>query len=63
MSALRFAVIGLDHRHAYGMTEGMIDAGCVLAGFWTEGEPQPLPGFLKRFPDAARAENPPALSR
>ncbi|MBU1176056.1 MAG: Gfo/Idh/MocA family oxidoreductase [Alphaproteobacteria bacterium] len=54
MTGLRFAAIGLDHRHIYGMSEGMLDAGCELAGYWTEGEPQPLAGFMKRFPAAER---------
>jgi predicted dehydrogenase len=57
MALLRFAALGLDHRHIYGMSQGMIDAGCELAGYWTEGEPQPLAGFVKRFPDARRAED------
>ncbi len=51
---VRFAAIGLDHRHIYGMAEGMIAAGCEMAGYWTKGEPQPLAGFLKRFPDTPR---------
>ena len=53
--SLRFVVLGLDHRHAYGMAEGMIGAGAELAVFWTKGTPQPLDGFVKRFPDAPRA--------
>ena len=57
MTGLRFAAIGLDHRHIYGMSEGMIDAGCEMAGYWTDGEPQPLSGFLKRFPDVDRFED------
>jgi len=52
--SLRFVVLGLDHRHAYGMAEGMIGAGAELSAFWTEGTPQPLDGFVKRFPDAPR---------
>jgi len=52
--SFRFAALGLDHRHIYGMSEGMIAAGCSFAGFWTEGAPQPLAGFLKRFPDVPR---------
>ena len=47
---LRFAALGMDHRHIYGMSEGMIAAGCELAGYWTEGEPQPLAGFQKALP-------------
>lgn len=51
---IRFAVVGIDHRHTYGMAQGLIDAGADLAGYWTEGQPQPLAGFLKHFPDARR---------
>lgn len=54
---LRFAALGLDHRHIYGMAAGMIEAGCEFAGWWTEGAPQPLEGFQKRFPDIPRAED------
>lgn len=50
----KFAALGLDHRHVYGMAAGMIDAGCSFAGFWTDGNPQPLDGFIKRFPDVPR---------
>lgn len=53
--SLRFVVLGLDHRHAYGMADGMIGAGAELSAYWTEGAPQPLEGFAKRFPDAPRA--------
>ena len=54
--SLRFAAIGLDHRHIYGMAQGMLDVGCEFAGFWTDGDPQPLAGFKKRFPDVPRFE-------
>lgn len=54
MTQFRFAALGLDHRHIFGMSQGMIDAGCELAGYWTKGNPEPLSGFEKRFPDAAR---------
>ena len=37
MTNLRFAAIGIDHRHIYGMSEGMIEAGCELAGFLDRG--------------------------
>ncbi|MCY4179285.1 MAG: Gfo/Idh/MocA family oxidoreductase [Litoreibacter sp.] len=49
--SLRFAALGLDHRHIYGMSQGMIDAGCELAAYWTEGQPQPFEGFKSRFPE------------
>jgi len=57
MKPIRFAAVGLDHRHIYGMSEGMIREGCELASFWTEGEPQPLEGFKKRFPDVPRVDD------
>ncbi len=52
---VRFAAIGIDHRHVYGQAEMMIGAGAEFAGWWTDGEPGTLPGFLKRFPDVPRA--------
>ncbi|MBX2885196.1 MAG: Gfo/Idh/MocA family oxidoreductase [Granulosicoccus sp.] len=54
--AVRFAAIGLDHRHIYGMSQGMLEAGAEFAGWWTDGEPGTLAGFLKRFPDVARVQ-------
>jgi predicted dehydrogenase len=32
----RFAAIGLDHRHIYDLTQGLLDAGQVCAGYWPE---------------------------
>ncbi len=52
MDRIRFAALGMDHRHIYGMTQGMMDAGAELAGWWTEADPQPRAGFIERFPDA-----------
>ncbi|MBB5721539.1 putative dehydrogenase [Loktanella ponticola] len=57
MENVRFAALGMDHRHIYGMSQGMIDVGAQLAGWWTDGDPQPVAGFIKRFPDAPRADN------
>lgn len=54
MKPLKFAAVGLDHRHIFGMSAGMIAAGCEFAGFWTKGEPEPMAGFKKRFPDVPR---------
>ncbi|MCY4454061.1 MAG: Gfo/Idh/MocA family oxidoreductase [Immundisolibacterales bacterium] len=58
---LRFAAIGLDHRHIYHQVGRLLDLGCTCTGFWTEGEPQPLGGFLERFPDLSRADDPARL--
>lgn len=54
-TTIRMAAIGLDHRHIYGMSQGMINTGAELAAFWTQGDPEPLGGFQKRFPDVPRA--------
>ena len=58
---LGIAVVGIDHRHAYGMAAHMIDAGARLVGWWTEGEPGTLAGFARRFPDAPRVADRAAL--
>jgi len=52
--SLTSIALGLDHRHIYGMTENMEKAGVKCLGFWTEGSPETLAGFRKRFPDLKR---------
>jgi predicted dehydrogenase len=48
---LRFAVIGLDHRHVYELTQYLMDAGMECAGWWpVTTNPHVLAGFRKRFP-------------
>ena len=51
---LRFAAIGLDHRHIYEQVARLLELGCECVGYWTEGEPQPLAGFQRRFPHVPR---------
>src|SRR5215831_9151188 len=51
---IRFAAIGLDHRHMYEMTGRLLDLGSECVGYWTDGEPQPLAGFIKRYPHVPR---------
>lgn len=51
---IQFAAIGLDHRHIYEMVGRLLERGAKCVGWWTEGEPQPLAGFLKRYPDIPR---------
>jgi len=51
---IRFAVIGVDHRHIYEMTGRLLELGHECVGYWTDGEPQPLAGFIKRFPHIPR---------
>ncbi len=48
---LRFAVIGLDHRHIYELTQYLFDAGMECAGYWpVTTNDVVLAGFRKRFP-------------
>ena len=48
---LRFAVIGLDHRHVYELTQYLLEAGMECAGYWpTTTDARVLEGFQKRFP-------------
>jgi predicted dehydrogenase len=47
----RFAAIGLDHRHVYDMTEGLLTAGAECVGYNPDTTDQRvLAGFHKRFP-------------
>ncbi|MGA9866125.1 MAG: Gfo/Idh/MocA family oxidoreductase [Acetobacteraceae bacterium] len=51
---MRFAAIGLDHRHIYDLTQGLLDAGLDCAGYCPEtSNPNVLAGFRKRFPAVA----------
>ena len=52
---IRIGILGIDHRHIYGMAAAMRDEGCELVTWWTEGAPNTLAGFVKRFPDLPRA--------
>ena len=54
---LTCVALGLDHRHIYGMTENMAKAGVTCLGYWTEGDPETLLGFRKRFPHLPRFES------
>lgn len=54
---LKLGVLGVDHRHIYGQLDGLLRLGCVCKGFWTEGTPYPLDGFVKRFPDVPRVDD------
>ena len=54
---LRFAVIGLDHRHVYELTAYLIEAGMECAGYWPVTTDQGvLDGFRKRFPHLPAVE-------
>jgi len=55
------AVVGIDHRHCYGMAANLIAAGAYLVGWWTAGGPGTREGFEKRFADAPRVADRAAL--
>jgi predicted dehydrogenase len=51
---MRFAVIGLDHRHIFHMVDGLLAAGAVCAGYDpATSDPRVLAGFEERFPNLA----------
>ena len=47
-------VVGIDHRHIYTMVQHMQNAGGELVGWWTDGSPGTLDGFIKRFGEDGR---------
>ncbi len=57
MKPLQIAVIGIDHRHSYGMLAGMLATGATCKSWWTEGTPATQEGFIKRFPQIPRVES------
>ncbi|MEM0946199.1 MAG: Gfo/Idh/MocA family oxidoreductase [Pseudomonadota bacterium] len=57
MTGPRMGIIGIDHRHIYTMAGHMVSAGADLAGWYTDGTPGTLDGFLRRFPKAPRAQD------
>ena len=61
MKPLKLGVIGIDHRHIFGQLDKMQLLGCTCKGWWTQGAPEPLEGFTKRFPNIPRAANRQAL--
>ncbi len=58
----RFVVVGLDHRHVYDLTQGLLDAGLDCAGYCAEtSDPRVLQGFRRRFPRVPAARDRDAL--
>jgi predicted dehydrogenase len=53
----RFAAIGLDHRHVYDLTAGLLAAGAECVGHDPETtDPRVLAGFRKHFPHVPAIE-------
>lgn len=47
----RFAAVGLDHGHIFGMTSGLIDAGGQVVGVY-DPDPAKVTAFQAQFPSA-----------
>lgn len=54
---LKFAAIGLDHRHIYDQTRSLLDIGAQCVGFWSNDDSHPLPGFMERFSHIPRIKD------
>ena len=50
--AIRFAIIGLDHTHAYNHMKLLVDAGAQFAACYSP-RPELIPAFKERYPDVA----------
>ncbi|MHA6686238.1 Gfo/Idh/MocA family protein [Mesorhizobium sp. A556] len=54
---MRFAVIGIDHRHVYDLIGGLLDAGAECAGYYpATTDPKVAAGITERFPKIAAVE-------
>jgi predicted dehydrogenase len=61
---MRFAVIGIDHRHIYDLVDGLLDAGASCAGYVPQTtDPRVLKGLRERFPDLVAVEDRDTLMR
>jgi len=50
----RFAAVGLDHGHIFGMCNGLLEAGGELVWVY-DPDPAKVDGFCQRYPDARPA--------
>ena len=54
---MRFAAIGLDHRHIYDLTQDLLDEGAECVGYNPDTtDARVLAGFRKRFPQVPQSE-------
>jgi predicted dehydrogenase len=55
---MRFAAVGLDHRHIYHHVGDLIEAGATCVGYWPQTtDPRVLAGFRERFPHVPPVED------
>jgi len=50
-TGIKFAALGIEHRHIFGMAQNLINEGAEFVGWWNEGETDIQESFEKRFPD------------
>lgn len=61
---IRFAAVGLDHAHAFGQIEGLLDQGCELVGLSSDDPAAAIAQAVRsRWPDAAWIDEPTSLLR
>jgi predicted dehydrogenase len=58
---LKFAAIGLDHRHIYHQVGRLLALGAQCKGFYARDSATPLQGFIERFPALERVADPQVL--
>jgi predicted dehydrogenase len=58
---LKFAAIGLDHRHIYHQVGRLLALGAECRGYHARDDAVPLQGFVERFPELKRVADPQAL--
>jgi predicted dehydrogenase len=58
---LKFAAIGLDHRHIYHQVGRLLALGAECKGYHARDSAAPLQGFVERFPELRRVADPQGL--
>jgi predicted dehydrogenase len=58
---LKFAAIGLDHRHIYHQVGRLLELGAECKGYYARVDSAVLDGFVRRFPDLPRVRDVRAL--
>ena len=51
-----FSVVGLDHNHIYGMTNGLLEAGATLRYVY-DPDPEKVAAYRRTFPQAQAADS------
>lgn len=54
---IKIAILGIDHGHIFEMLDEMLKEGCVCESWWTDGSPNTLEQFTKKYPNIKRTKN------